>query len=363
MNILIIRISAIGDVLHTIPAVKSLKQAFPHAKIHWVIQQKAVALLQNQPFLDSIILLPDKPLALKNWKATFNVIKQLYKTTWDAIIDFQGILKSFILIAALHGKKFGFSYHHARSKLLSLTSHYHINPTPAINVVLKNLALASGVIIKLNKNYRSCPTLTQLQKDYPLAIPILQQKKVINWMEEQKICNPIAISPNTTWNSKHWSLKSWEQLILLISKNQPHPIVLLGAHMGGQAAQLAQFKIPHFFVAPAFDLLTTGYFLKKAQFLVAPDTGILHLADAAGTPMLGLFGPTLPQIHGPIISGTHLKNTIQASCPHRYEKTHGTIDCMEQLKPEIIATIIIQKSKLVCPSQTPIPTSYFLSVI
>lgn len=363
MNILIIRISAIGDVLHTIPAARLLKQAFPHAKIHWVVQQKAAAILQNQSFLDSMILLPDKPLAFKHWKATYQVINQLAKTNWDAIIDFQGILKSFVLIAALRGKKFGFAYHHARSKLISLTTHYHINPAPATNVVLKNLALASGVILKLNKNYNSSPTLTQLQKNYPLSIPIAFQKKVINWMEEHKIFNPIALSPNTTWNSKHWAVESWQQLILLLSKHQPYPIVLLGAHMGGQAAQLATLSTPNFFVAPAFDLLTTSYFLKQAQLLVAPDTGILHLADAVGTPMLGLFGPTSPKIHGPIISGTHLKNTLKITCPHQYEKKHGTIDCMDQLKPEIIAKLIIQKSKLFYPQQTSTISSFSLAVI
>ena len=95
MNILIVRVSAIGDVVHTLPAIALIKNILPSAKIHWLVQQKATALLENQSFLTKLWILPNKFLRPKNLPHTFQIVKELRKTKWDSIIDFQGIARRF----------------------------------------------------------------------------------------------------------------------------------------------------------------------------------------------------------------------------------------------------------------------------
>jgi heptosyltransferase-1 len=346
MNILIIRISAIGDVLHTLPAVKLLRHAFPKATFHWVVQKKAHLLLKDQPFVHHTILLPDKPLHPKNWVATYTVIKKLRTIQWDAIIDFQGILKSFVLYGSLAGNKFGFSFKSARSKLIALSTNYHTTVPENSNVIAKNLALASDVITKLIPTYTTSPTIPELQTLFTFTIPSASKEWVETFFSSHlNGIKPIMISPNTTWDSKHWPLTSWEELI---SKLIAHGyfVVLLGAHMGGQAKELAQIKNDHFFVAPAFDLLQTAYALSFAHVLLAPDTGILHLADALSVPAIGIFCPTSAKKHGPWLTEENKKLVIQISCPHTYQKYHETIDCMEQLTVQaFLQHILTQKPR------------------
>ena len=101
MKILILRVSAIGDVIHTLPAIFLIKQVYPHAKISWVVQKKASALLINQPFLENVWILPDNFLYPKKWMSVIKLIKKVKQTKWDAILDFQGIVKTSILLAFL----------------------------------------------------------------------------------------------------------------------------------------------------------------------------------------------------------------------------------------------------------------------
>ena len=108
MKILILRVSAIGDVVHTLPAIFLIKKTCPQAKISWVVQKKAAALLIGQPFLEKVWILPNKFLSYKNWGTTFKTIQQIRKNSWDAILDFQGIIKTSVLASFCKGTKYGF---------------------------------------------------------------------------------------------------------------------------------------------------------------------------------------------------------------------------------------------------------------
>src|SRR3972149_8616207 len=147
INILIVRVSSMGDVVHTLPALFLLKRLYPSASISWVVQKKVAALLSNQPFCSKIWILHDRYLHPRNWNHTINIIKEMQKTKWDAIIDFQGLFKTTPLILGLQGKKFGFDYSNARIGLTSLFTHFNIKPTYT-NIIQKNMALAASSSLK-----------------------------------------------------------------------------------------------------------------------------------------------------------------------------------------------------------------------
>lgn len=377
MNILILRVSAIGDVIHTLPSIFLIKKVLPNTKISWVVQKKAAALLVNQPFLDNVYVLPDKFLSKNNLSKTWKIIKQIKRekskgrsNSWDVIIDFQGILKTSILSFFIPGKKFGFDYKNARLGLTSLFTNKQITPSYT-NIIQKNLALATGTlqeVLKLEKTlnvseFKTCPTIDSIKNSFKLTIP-KQDKEIVNiWLKQNKINKFIILSPNTTWPSKHWPEENWIKLIKIISKNN-YSIILIGKDFGQQAKSISEETFnTNVFASPKWNLLQTSYLISKSNLLIAPDTGILHIADFLQKKSIGIFGPTLAKKHGPFLLKENIKNAIQIKCPNFYQKTHrkktllkhlifwksktyNNIDnCMYKLSPEDLARKIYVISK------------------
>lgn len=352
MNILILRVSAIGDVIHTLPSIFLLKKIYPDAKISWIVQEKAASLLVNQPFLNKVWVLKDKFISPKKWSHTFKIIKEIKKIHWDVILDFQGILKTSSLLPFLKGEKYGFARKHARLKFTTLFTKHHITPIYT-NVIEKNLALADNDTLRFyakkqnqfNSFYKnSSPTIENLKESFTLNIPPESKNRVNEWLQSNEISEFIIIAPNTTWPSKHWPEKYWKQLLrklssAVIGKNK---IVLLGKFFGQPGRNLAKFckqeNLP-ICSPPKFDLIETAHLISKANLLIAPDTGLLHLADFLNTKTIAIFGPTSVKKHGPFLNYDNIKNAIQVPCTHYYQKSHGNDDdpkenCMYQLKPE-----------------------------
>ncbi len=349
MNILFIRVSAIGDVIHTIPMISFIKTYNPNARISWIVQEKAAALLVGQPFLDHVWILPDNYLSPRNWSKTFSIIKQVRSHQWDAIIDFQGLLKTSLIIAPLRGKKYGFDKKNARSSLSTWFTHYHVNPTYT-HIIQKNLSLVSQVISDLLP-ITTCPTTNQLQQTMFITIPSNSELAVQTWLQNNHINRFIAICPNTTWQSKHWPLQRWIELVALLARTKTdYQVVLIGKDFGSAAAELAQaaHQAHHsLYAIPAWDLITTAALIKKASLVIGPDTGIMHLADFLKIDTLNIFGPTLIAKHGPFWKQSNITNAIQVPCSHRYKKTHDgpnqtnlEQNCMLTLKTDMVFTKI-----------------------
>jgi heptosyltransferase-1 len=349
MKILILRVSAIGDVVHTLPAIFLLKMLYPSVDIHWVVQEKAASLIENQPFLERVWVLPDKYWNYENWGKTFRILRELSAIEWDVIFDFQGILKTSLLLLFLRGQKIGFSHNHARMSISSFFTNYHVEPRYT-NIIQKNCALVASMATRnvlaqyLNPAYATTsPSLDTLKKTMMLSISEHEKQAVKTWLHDNKLSSFIILSPNTTWASKLWPFEYWLTLFKSLLKTYPsYKVVVLGAAFGGPAkkllAQAQSLGLP-LYPPPNWSLLSTTYLIQHAQLLIAPDTGLLHIADFLGMPSIGIFGPTLAQKHGPFLSEANIKQAVQISCSHSYAKRHHTFDeknpknCMFQLKP------------------------------
>ncbi len=361
MKILIMRVSAIGDVIHTLPALYLLKNSLQTANIPctitWVVQKKAASLLANQPFIDNVVVLPDKFLWPKNWGQTYSIIQKLRKNTWDAIIDFQGILKTSTLLSFLSGIKYGFATNHARSNITTLFTKKHVTPVYK-NIIQKNLALTSYVAQDL-ANIQSHLSTPELHKHIHFFIPENNKSLVNNWLEKNKNTENfstryIMLAPNTTWESKHWPYDYWQKLIQKLTHSQELQeqnisCVLTGSQFGNQARDLAQFitqqNLP-VLITPKWDLQTLAYFIQKVSLLIAPDTGLLHLADFLGTTTIGIFGPTHASKHGPFLTQKNIQNAFQITCPHVYAKSHNEQPCMHKLTPEMLLSRIVENIRI-----------------
>lgn len=300
----------------------------------WIVQEKAAPLLAHQPFIDKLFILPNNFLLPKQWGQMFKQIKRLRQINWDVIIDFQGLWKTSLLHIWLHGKKFGFDKNNSRAKTSSWCTAHHTSPIYT-NIVQKNLALASDVVSHV-ANQILCPAIHDLQKEFVFFVPYEQKQKVENWLEQKAIRSVIILAPNTTWESKHWPLGHWKQLLEVLHAHHV-PSVLLGEHFGTMGKALTEYvreKKLNVHIAPKWDLSHAAYLIMQSRLLVAPDTGLLHLADFLGTKTIGIFGPTLAQKHGPFFVNKSIEAAIQIPCPHIYQKSHSNTDCMKQLTPQ-----------------------------
>ena len=348
MNILILRVSAIGDVVHTLPAIHLLKRLFPDAKISWIVQEKAADLLLDQPLIERVFVLRNKFLNPKNWRHTYNIIKQLRQTQWDAILDFQGLVKTSALLMLLKGVSYGFNRTLAREGISSWFTNHKTTPCYT-NIVQKNLGLASSLQADsrlaphLALDYQHCsPTIHELKHDFFLQIPATKKTMVDEWLTKLERPGFIVLAPNTTWESKRWPTTNWQELLKLLPYSlSEHHVILIGEYFGSQARDLATYcsgRALKIYRTPKWDLRATSYLISKSALLIAPDTGLLHLGDYLGIETIGIFGPTSAKKHGPFFSDTNKKNVIQIPCSHYYQKQHGSekISCMMQLTPSML---------------------------
>ncbi len=352
MNILIVRVSAIGDVIHTLPALHLIKHVLPTANIDWVVQKKASSLLVAEPRLRHVWELPDHFLVPRNILKTLSVINKLREYNWDAIVDFQGIHKTSLLIGCLSGRVFGFSRAYARAASTAWFSDEWATPESSGHIVQKNLALARLTCERLTGGFWQEPKLNDLQKSFTIAVSEQEQQSVDVWING-RITKPFVIlAPNTTWPSKHWPLAYWQELVKMLACSEKFDVLLAGRQfIGQQAEQIAVYAAQHqvlVHIIPPWPLHVMAHVIKRASLVVAPDTGLLHLADFLGSSTIGLFGPTHGIKHGPMLVHPDHRYLCQVDCPHHYKKVHGhgkglqNEDCMYKLAPGIVYDQVVR---------------------
>lgn len=295
-RILIIRLSSLGDILHTLPAFASLRASFPDAKIDWLGAQKSKFLLTAIPGINTLHFLDTRhllkfPLDRQAWRRLGNLIHTLREQQYDFSIDFQGLLKTAVL-GALSGSKarLGFS----RALVRERPAHWFYNKTldrPAtpehVITLNQHLAELSGGHSILSSTYDFIVSKNDLE-----YIDLL--------LKQRQLEDFIVMNPGGGWPTKRWSpekfgalsQKIWEELGLPV-------IVTTGPGEESLYQTIAENSgsfIPHHFPVSFLQLIPL---LQKARLLVGGDTGPFHLACALGTAVVGVFGPTSPSETAP----------------------------------------------------------------
>jgi len=214
-KILIVKMSAIGDVIHTLPALNAIRKQFPNARITWLVEEDAADIVLGHKALDRVIVSKRKKWikelfslkcghALKNIR---NFLKELRNTKYDMIIDFQTLFKSGVMVMLARGeKKIGFNkgMEHAES------SHIFYNQRiPPVSMEIH--ALERGLLLLKSLNI-PC-------KKIEYELPVTNQEKLnIESLLRQNDIDPekpiICINPQATWETKLWDNKKFADLSL-----------------------------------------------------------------------------------------------------------------------------------------------------
>lgn len=345
MNILIVKTSAIGDVTHTLPALHALRKHYPDAHVTWLVEEAAADIVIGHPALDRVLISKRKKWindlkGAKRWaalKEVYGFIKQLRDTQYDLLLDFQGLLKSGLLIGLTRAKRkvgFGKGMDHAEHSYLFLNER-----VPAVDMnhhaVLRELMLLKAIGIDCDEVVFDFP----IQEGLFLEVENLLQR---NNVERGKPL--VAINPCATWETKLWDndkfaevadalLKKGISVVFTGSKADRSEIENIFASMQTKAVNLAG--------KTSLKILAALY--QKADVVISTDTGPMHVAAAVNTPVVALFGPTAPWRTGPY-GEQHDVMRMGLDCSPCLKKKCdlGTIACMKDLSVDQVVDASLQ---------------------
>ncbi len=286
MRVLIVRLGALGDVVHTIPVAAALRRRFAAAAIDWVVDERHAALLELVPGLDRRIVLRTRSRpVLAAWRA---LRRELREVTYDVALDVQGLGKS-ALVARLSGavRIIGFSPPFLRERWARWLYTETADPGRTRHVVDRNL----GLLEALGTTDRdwSFPIRTGASA----AVDALRQRLDARG-------GYVVIDPNAAWPTKRWPPERYGEVAAHLRRVHDRPcVVTWGPGDETRAAAVAAASGGAAALAPPTDLVELATLLRGGALLVAGDTGPLHLAAALGTPVVGIYGPSDPARNGP----------------------------------------------------------------
>jgi lipopolysaccharide heptosyltransferase I len=281
MNFLIVRLGALGDIVHAIPAAAALRAAFPAARIDWLVDAKHREILELVPVIDCVLSL-EAP-TIRGWVAA---TRRLRAARYDAALDFQGLMKSAVLARASGARRvLGFSIWHLREKGARPFYSESVE-TGSTHVVHKNLRLLEALGIR-----NPAVELPLVQVESPARDAILARTAG----------RPFAvINPGAAWPNKCWFTDRFGELAVFLKEVRGlEPFVLWGPGEEGLARVVVEASGGAARLAPPTRLADLVEICRSASLMVSGDTGPLHIAAAVGTPIVSIFGPTDPARNGP----------------------------------------------------------------
>lgn len=292
-RILVVRLGAMGDIIHTLPAAAALQHTNPDARITWVVEPRWEPLLEDNPYLDRVVLLHRESAGglLRSWR-------DLRTEHYGLAIDFQGLMKSALTAAAARPDEIlGFHPSQLRERGAALLYSRTVLAR-ADHVVERNLELVN-------------PGNVPAVPEFPL--PCGRPEGVLPLGEF------VLASPLAGWRSKQWPMEYYEALGARLRK-VGIPLVLNGPPGS---------SFPH-----QSGLTGLIYATRRAAAVVGVDSGPLHLAAALGKPGVAIFGPTDPDRNGPYGSSIEVLRADRALTTY---KRGGEIDeSMRQVSPDAV---------------------------
>ena len=296
-RILLLRLSAIGDVVVTTPVARVLRQTFPEAHIAWVVEEKAADVVIGNPHLDQVIVWPrlawQRDTGLCNRLARHRqFVAELRRQQFDVGIDFQGLARSAGLLALA-----GIPHRIGNTRTREGSGLFYTVrvPRPAEP---SNRQRCLDLLLPLGVESR----------DRRMEVPIDQVDRAFAdaFLREHGASNGayVCLCPATTWANKHWSEERWAQLADALHGRLGLRPVFMGARADLpllDRIRSAMRSVP-VIAAGQTSLRGAAALLERAHSVVSVDTALMHIGVAVGTPVIGLCGPSslagLPGLRG-----------------------------------------------------------------
>jgi heptosyltransferase-1 len=307
-RVALVKLSSLGDVVHALPVAATLRAARPAARLTWIVERREAAVLRGHPALDEVIVVDTRawrrarrPGAVAAALGEMRALRRrLAQARFDIALDLQGLIKSgAIALASGAPLRIGFPRGWGREPLGALFTNRHVAPPPeARHVVEQYLALLGPLGITERRLEFSLPTSADAEArvdDWLAASGLKPQRRLV-------VLNPGAGRADKRWPTAHFAALAGR----LVQDAAAHVVVAWGPGEADTARAIAEGAAgagARALLAPPTDLASLIALLRRASVMVAADTGPLHLAAAAGTACVGLYGPTSAERNGPYGAG------------------------------------------------------------
>ena len=308
---LLVRLGALGDVVHAIPVAAALRRAFRSARIDWLVSAKHREILDLVPVIDRRLVINDRADA-SGGASLVAAIRELRRSRYDAAIDLQGLIKSALLARASGAPRvIGFSSAYARERAARVFyTEAHdpgrgglYDPRETRHVVDINL----GILERLG--------VRSPEREFPI--------EDVSSAAARRIADATSgryalLNPGAAWPNKRWPPDRLAALAAhLRHRHGLTSVVLWGPGEEQLAAAVVSAAPDAAVLSPRTTIRDVGALARGASLMVSGDTGPTHIASALGTPLVGIYGPTRPSRNGPMsaLDITVSRDTI-CQCHH-----------------------------------------------
>ena len=326
-RILIVRLGSMGDILHSLPVLASLRESYPEWEVDWLVETRWRPLLDGISELSRIVEFDTlawrrQPLSGESWRALRDAASKLRERRYDCAMDLQASLKS---AAACYlsgaGEILGFETPWLKEPACGVFYTRRVAATGTVHMVETNLAMAAAL------GATPGPVRFPLPPGDSASLPADLPKDGL-----------AILNPGAGWRSKLWPAKNYARVCDAVERELSLPVVL---NCGPGEEELAQQVIqscgnarPRIYSGSVPGLIAL---LRRSRLMVGPDTGPVHLAAALGVPTVGLFGPTDPRRNGPYGPCHTALRPNGAMTSHRRS---DSAEIMEQIHPDQVLAAI-----------------------
>jgi 3-deoxy-D-manno-octulosonic-acid transferase/heptosyltransferase-1 len=343
--ILIVKLSAIGDVMHTLPVLNALRRHYPNALITWLVEEASADLVQHHPALDRVLVSRRKSwirgLRSSRWRWHLRDIIRFVRTLrdchYDMIFDFQAALKGAVWVALARGDRkigFGPGMTHQECSYVMLNERI-----PAISMEIHALDRGRMMLKATGIPCDDIEYRLPIKTDHRLNAQRLLFERGIGPEAPFVVLNPVA-----KWESKLWSQQKFAELADRIQTRFRLPVVFTG---GAEDQPYIDVILGHMLterktLAGQTDLMTLAALLQSAALMITTDTGPMHMAAAVDTPTVVLFGPTAPWRTGPYGTGHRIVQTDLACNPCFKRRCQDAPTCMAAIRVEQVMAAVTE---------------------
>jgi lipopolysaccharide heptosyltransferase II len=348
-KILLVRFSAFGDVIQTLPVLTMLREGFPDAKIGWAIDTELAPAIEGHPALDYIHRCSrngwkrgaSRPFQWPSITREFTaLVGEVKSVGYEVSIDAQGLFKT-ALLPFLAGIRRRIGYKHGREFSSLFYTEQYQNSSEYFDPAVFHLEHMAGLVRMLGA----------AETNYKVEPPVVSEapKQRAREVLKHAFAEPapiVAMAPATQWESKSWPEENWISLLQQLLARTNLNVLLMGSSADGPLAerilsalhpeQLSGRVCNLFGKAPIRDMYAL---YGQVEAAVGPDSAPLHVAGAAGVPVLiGIYGPTGYR-RTPPLGSPHMKllsTEGQLSCQpcHQRRCPLGTDECMKRISPD-----------------------------
>ena len=317
-RILIIKPSAIGDVVHALPVLNLLRRKWPTAHVSWLVTPACAGLLHRHPMLDEVIRFERKELG-KGWRSPraaadlVRFTRDLGRRKFDLVIDLQGLFRSGWLAFAT-GAPYRVGPASAREGAWLFYTHRVPTGTPEQHAIERYLTIAQAVGCERS----------------PVEFPFAVDDADRDYVARLTPARYAVLMPGANWLTKQWPVERFAALVGPLRERFGLDSVVAG---GPDTADLAE-KIPTAAnLAGRTNLRQLVALLERAELVVANDSGPMHIAAALGRPLVTPFGPTNPMRTGPYRRMDSVLR-VEIPCSPCYSRRCSHISCLRWIETD-----------------------------